>query len=396
MRHIRVRIGGPDQSTDHTDNIWICSGHDIILDHVSTAWSADEALSASREIQNITVQYTFMFEPLNAHNHGLGSIIGGGMTTNYSWHHNTYASCKGRNPRFSSEPPDPGFNLDFRNNVIYNWGHDLGETGAEEEVDVNIINNYYIKGADSTATWILIGKGSIPVYQSGNLYDSNLNGVTDGTDLGWDIFTGDIVKLSTPIDMPPLTTDSAGDAYLKNLALGGATPWNRDSTDKRIVAGIHDQTNKIINAIDDVGGWPTLVSGPSPEDSDSDGMPDFWELAMGLDPSNPADRKNKDAIGYTMLEGYLNWLADGHAVCDHNGSVDVDLRKLNGGLTFLKYTVVSGNNGTVTLQSDGYTARFTAIPNYSGLADFTYSATDPANGFKFGPISVGVLITHAP
>ena len=44
---------------------------------------------------------------------------------------------------------------------------------------------------------------------------------------------------------------------------------------------------------------------------------------MGLNPSNAADRNNTDSSGYTMLENYLNWLSDGHAVADRNGSVDV-------------------------------------------------------------------------
>lgn len=42
-------------------------------------------------------------------------------------------------------------------------------------------------------------------------------------------------------------------------------------------------------------------------DTDGDGMPDKWELANGLDPSNADDRNNIDPVsGYTMLEVYLN------------------------------------------------------------------------------------------
>jgi hypothetical protein len=177
------------------------------------------------------------------------------------------------------------------------------------------------------------------------------------------------------------------------LALGGATPWNRDTSDNRVIDTVISETGAIINEVSDIGGFPPMESAPPPEDSDNDGMPDFWERAMGLDPSDPADRKNKDTTGYTMPEGYLNWLADGHAVCDRNGSVDVNLQTLNGGLTFLNYTVASGSNGTVTLPGDGHTARFTAASDYSGLADFTYTAADPATGFSFGPVKVGVLIT---
>jgi len=46
-------------------------------------------------------------------------------------------------------------------------------------------------------------------------------------------------------------------------------------------------------------------------DSDGDGMPDAYEVAKGLDKSNPADGNALLANGYTQLEAYLNGLADG-------------------------------------------------------------------------------------
>ena len=159
-----------------------------------------------------------------------------------------------------------------------------------------------------------------------------------------------------------------------------------------MVGTVRTQTGKIINSQDEVGGYPTLNSEPAPADADSDGMPDFWEQAMGLNPNNAADRNNTDSTGYTMLENYLNWLADGHAVADRNGSVDVDLQALNGGLDNLKFTVASGSNGSVTLLGDGHTARFTPAAGHVGLANFSYSVSDSATGFGFGPVSVGVLV----
>ncbi|SMF49046.1 Pectate lyase [Alteromonadaceae bacterium Bs31] len=393
MRHVRVRLGLGAQGDDETDNIWVSNGKGIILDHISTAWSADESLSASRDIEDVTVQYSYMFEPLNAAGHAFGSIIGGGLTTNYSWHHNLYAHNTSRNPRPSSDSPDPGFNLDLVNNVFYNWGKRIGYNGSDDILSINWVNNYYIAGPDSTDKPIMdAASGNTRIYQTGNLYDGNKNGAVDGIDKGWDGGYGKATRLDKPLDVPPVTIDSPGDAYLKMLALGGATPWNRDPVDKRVVDTVHKQSGRIIDTPDDVGGYPTLALGTPPTDSDNDGMPDFWESAMGLNPENAADRKVKDAVGYTMLETYINWLADGHAVSDRNSYVYVDLRELNGGLTFLNYSVSAGSHGTAYLEADGYTVRFTPETNYSGLADFTYSATDPANGFTFGPIKVGVLV----
>ena len=42
-------------------------------------------------------------------------------------------------------------------------------------------------------------------------------------------------------------------------------------------------------------------------DQDHDGMPDVWEKAHKLNPTDPADRNgDRDGDGYTNLEEYLN------------------------------------------------------------------------------------------
>lgn len=91
----------------------------------------------------------------------------------------------------------------------------------------------------------------------------------------------------------------------------GCTKPNRDAYDKRIIEEVRSGTakfgkNGIIQSQSEVGGWPTLASGPAPADSDHDGMPDDWETANGLDPKNASDGNQKWGPGYTMLEKYLN------------------------------------------------------------------------------------------
>ncbi len=372
--------------------MWISSGRNIIIDHVSGSWGSDEVISASRDVQNLTVQNTIISEALNRAGHAFGSIIASAHDTTYSWHHNLWANNVSRNPRPGTDAPDPGFRLDLRNNVFSNWGYAAGYSGSDDgPIELNYINNYLVAGPNSTATCAMESGGSLRTYQSGNMIDLNKNGRVDGSNTGWGMFCGNHVRQSSEWPVPSVTTDSAGTAYARVLAQGGAMPWRRDAVDKRIVDSVRQQNGRIINNVSDVGGWPTLVSAPAPTDTDSDGMPDYWEHALGLNPSNAADRNNTDATGYTMLEKYLNWLADGHATVDRNGSVDVDLRTLNGGLA-LNFTVASGSNGTVTLLGDGRTARFTPAANHSGLANFTYTATDPASGLGFGPVSVGVLV----
>ncbi|GFE87752.1 immunoglobulin domain-containing protein [Steroidobacter agaridevorans] len=389
VRHLRVRPG----SSAAIDGMWISSGRNIIIDHVSASWGSDEVLSASRDVRDLTVQHSYITEALNPAGHAFGSIIASQHSTIYSWHHNLWAHNLSRNPRPGTDPPNAGFRLDLRNNVFYNWGDRIGYSGPDDAtIELNYIGNYLIAGPSSNSTCAMDSGGSLRTYQSGNLIDLNKNGLVDGTDTGWSMFCGSHARQSTAFDVPPVASDSAGSAYLRVLTQGGAMPWRRDAVDRRIASTIRQQTGQIINNPSQVGGWPTLASEAAPADADSDGMPDFWEAALGLNSSNAADRNDTDASGYTMLEKYLNWLADGHAVCNRNGSVDVDLASLNGGLTGLAFSVASDNNGTVTLLGDGRTARFTAAPNASGLASFTYNVTEPASGLSFGPVQVGVLV----
>lgn len=251
------------------------------------------------------------------------------------------------------------------------------------------------------------------IYQSGNLIDANKNGALDGVNTGWGMFTGTYTQRATEFEVPAMPTDSAGIAYQRVLAQSGAMPWRRDAMDQRIVRNVRQQAGQIVDFVNDttfagdyitntingtnfvgVNPWPTLASVTAPVDTDNDGMPDYWELATGSNPNLASDRNITNVFtGYTKLEDYLNWLADPHALCSRNGIVDFDLRAANGGASNLTFTVANGTNGAVTLLGDGSTARFIAANDFSGLANFTYTATDPANGLSFGPANVGVLVT---
>jgi len=57
---------------------------------------------------------------------------------------------------------------------------------------------------------------------------------------------------------------------------------------------------------------PSYAAGTACVDTDSDGMPDTWELLYGLNPQNSSDNTlDTDSDGYTNLEEYLNGTAPG-------------------------------------------------------------------------------------
>ncbi|MHC1702953.1 MAG: hypothetical protein AB9846_03495 [Tenuifilaceae bacterium] len=325
IRFIRVRLGDSlhdKGSLQGKDAISIAEGENIIIDHCSASWSLDEILSASTKtptLNNVTVQWCFITEGLNPDNHGYGSLIRGTGGAKYSFLNNLYANNKGRNPRpgnydVNSHDKDPeGFLLDFRNNVLYNWGG--GHAGYNNDkisiTKLNYVNNYLVPGADSENNGIAYSTGSPfdKSYFSGNYFNENC------PDNQWSLvnfrsnWTDEQIKTykqTKPFETGPVKTDDAITAYERVLKTGGATLPKRDAVDIRIVKDVRNRSGKIIKSQEEVGGWPKLISAPAPIDSDNDGMTDEWENNNNLDKENPEDRNTIGSDGFTMLEIYLN------------------------------------------------------------------------------------------
>lgn len=347
VRHMRFRMGDRNQlKTDASGNPVDGSGSDdafgnlgnknLIIDHCSVSWSSDEAMTIYRG-DSVTIQWNFITEPLNYsyhwetgdadfERHGYGGIWG---SQHGSFHHNLFAHCQSRNPRFagSSTYPAGAFETcDFHNNVIYNWG--LYTVYGGEGGRYNLVNNYYkygpstgnntkyrIVNIDSNAT-LAYAK----YYLSGNYVDGSPNNTANNW-LGVQMKSGKLSdtgrsKVSTPWALPPLNTEPALDAFNSVLDKAGAVLPKRDTLDDRIVNNVRNRTGRIIDVqggfphgtpyANTANAWPALDSLAAPVDTDHDGMPDFWELARNLDPNNPADRNVYSSTGYTCLEDYLN------------------------------------------------------------------------------------------
>ena len=150
IRYIRVRLG--DEAGDFPDAITSRYTKNLILDHVSASWSIDETMTIYHG-ENVTVQWCIVSESLYESNHQKGNHGYGGIWgSNYStYHHNLIASHSNRNPRFASGAG----NVDYRNNVVYNWGY-ASTYGAENfQVanperfhfsNINMVANYYKPG----------------------------------------------------------------------------------------------------------------------------------------------------------------------------------------------------------------------------------------------------------
>jgi pectate lyase len=264
VRYLRVRLGDGKYgvgSKQGKDAISISVGKDIIVDHCSASWSLDEILSASASkptLTNVTVQWCFITEGLNPDNHGFGSLIRGTGGAKYSYLHNLYANNRGRNPRpgnYDSNPheKDPkGLLLDFRNNVIYNWGGDHAGYNADSisVTRLNYVGNYLIPGIDSKNNGIAYSTGS-PYnrsYFSGNYYNGKL------PENQWSLvkfrksWTDEEIsayKQTNPFEAGLVKKEDAKSAYQRVLETGGAILPKRDIVDTRIVNDVRNRTGKI-------------------------------------------------------------------------------------------------------------------------------------------------------
>ncbi len=320
VRYLRCRLG---EQGDGGDAISIGRGRNIVVDHCSASWSKDEVLSASTKLPtltDVTVQWCFITEALNPKDHGYGSLIRGTGGARYSFLHNLYAHNRGRNPRpgnYDSNPHDKdpdGLLLDFRNNVIYNWGGGHAGYNADKEsvTRLNYVGNSLVPGPDSRDNGIAYSTGSSHnrAFFDDTMYDGRR--ITDDWsvvrfDPDWDRETIRRYKQDKPFEAGPVLTESPREAHERVLATGGASLPRRDAVDRRVVGSVREKTGGIIDHPSEVGGWPELKGAKAPADADRDGMPDAWEAAHGLDPADGGDHAaDPDEDGYTNLEECLN------------------------------------------------------------------------------------------
>jgi pectate lyase len=339
VRYIRFRLGDKFQRGEMLNG----NGGDdafggnrrknIIIDHCSMSWSNDEVFSIYGG-DSTTIQWNLIAEPLNYsyhyetgdkdfENHGYGGIWGGKHTTA---HHNLFAHCVSRNPRFNGARLGAEDELvDFSNNVIYNWQHNSvygGEGGK-----YNMVNNYYRPGpmTHSRVQERIVNptkneqRSFGKFFVNGNIVEGSKK-VTQNNLLGVHMEASNQDKMNTitsqPFEVIAIPNENAAEAFLKVLDKVGAS-FKRDTLDQRIIEDVIKRRGKIIDV---QGGfphgtpfeqtliaWPTLKMGTVLVDSDQDGIPDVWEMAQGLDPKNALDAQHFNLLKeYSNLEVYIN------------------------------------------------------------------------------------------
>jgi len=330
VRYLRVRLGdenkpagsGPDCITvDYCDH--------IILDHLSLSWGID-GNGDFRGLKHATLQWLIFSEALHDSLHGKGPH---GMCSSFrdtqgpaTMHHNIYASSRQRHPTINGGSDV----VEFCNNLDYNWenGHNL--SGDK----FNLIGNYYKAGPSMRAGFrpIQLKTGKTPPTSKGYFSGNHFEGLPEeynkdnysamdfkASGLGfthahsYQDTTREKFEVSERFDAGKykLTEiESAKDAYESCLKYSGCSLL-RDTVDERFIKTITDNSGKIIDSQNDVGGWDPYppIHRPDNWDTDGDGMPDAWERTVGFDPDDAADgNEDRNSDGYTNVEEYLNSL----------------------------------------------------------------------------------------
>lgn len=316
IRYIRVRVG----DRYRLDSDGVGGGRygqkNVILDHLSVSWSIDECLSIYKT-ENLTVQWCLVTHSLNTSvhtkgSHGFGGIWGGYKAT---FHHNLLANHASRNPRFSSV--DGTKWVDYRNNVVYNWGFKTAYGGGHH-AEINIVNNYYKPGLASLHHRLLdvAEDGTGRYYVAGNMMAGD-DAVTRDNHSAVTDCVGECTSclVDFPFPSEPIHEDTPAVAYQRILESVGCS-FSQDSYDREVLRQVREGIgtfgiNGIINSQEDVGGWPVLNAEKALIDSDGDGMPDVWESKHGLNPKSASDASAYTLDeNYTNIEIYLNSLAD--------------------------------------------------------------------------------------
>lgn len=355
VRFIRCRMG--DEKKTEDDALQILNRDNpyekIIVDHCSISWCTDECASFYG-MKDFTFSWNYVTESLrnSVHEkgaHGYGGIWGG---ENASYHHNLLAHHDSRNPRidhdYVSKQKGP---VSIYNNVVYNWSGNTcygGESSSNNGQDYrkyNFYNNYYKPGpaTPSSHIWLLqpttscsnCGGTILPghFYMDGNVMHGKTDVTSDNWKAGKSSPTGVYIaasEVSKIKETAPYTwgvsgsVHSAQDAFNAVLDYAGAS-FSRDAIDTRIAdetkngkytyTGSNGSKNGLIDTQGDVGGWPEYVATDDEmdlvRDSDSDGMPNWFEEEFGLGKSDASDA-GKYSLDpkkrYTNLEMYLHYL----------------------------------------------------------------------------------------
>nr|WP_298122305.1 hypothetical protein [uncultured Pseudoxanthomonas sp.] len=292
IRHIRVRPGDgglPKRSGDIDAITTVRGAHDVIVDHCSLTWATDENLSASstrfhgeneaewmaNASRRITYSNNIVGEGLANSIHAKGEHSKGSLIHDHVNEvlivGNLYAHNYERSPLFKG-----GARGQVINNLIYNPGQRaihynliaeewLGHPYSKGEM---VVRGNVMRAGKSTeplAFLMIGGSGDLDLYAQDNLVVDRIGNKSiqeTGSYTTAPVILNRVKNApALPFGVTLLPTGKVQDAIIENV---GATPWNRDLIDRRIVADVIEGRGEIIDSQDQVGGYPQYKEARKP------------------------------------------------------------------------------------------------------------------------------------
>ncbi|MBS1209616.1 MAG: pectate lyase [Proteobacteria bacterium] len=287
MQHIRFRMGdaGLPRYTDPAftkgwDVDVTTNGpqaYNIVIDHCSFAWGVDENMSISGPrydgpggtSHRVTLSNNIIAEGLMVSVHSKKEPHSKGTLIHDNVHDaavigNLYAHNDDRNPMFKG-----GATGVVVNNLIYDPGRiaisagaAMGEWAGREPPApprIAVVGNHLIGGASTRLRAFIVanisrtfGEGPAEAYSVDNLLE--FPGKTPPPEFGPLVSRLD----AAPVWPADLVAQPASAVREVVLSQAGARPLERDAVDARIVAGVRENSGRIIDSQEEVGGYPPV------------------------------------------------------------------------------------------------------------------------------------------
>jgi hypothetical protein len=296
IRHIKWRTGSPGPNCQNDWDAITLNGNDsavynVWVDHYDLQWGPDiGAMAILANCEDVTISWCILGEGLyyshheegdwnsntnagncpkareNGHSKGFNvttqRVVNGTPVrpTRITVHHNLIVTSDDRMPQLQS-----AVNIDFVNNVIFNWGKNAG-MGAPRSL--NLVKNYWRAGNRSTRTTCWYGNTSSnetavaanSVYEEGNFLDPRPGG--PALTMRGAPNNQYVAQRFEPYSMT--SEETAQQAYASVLAGAGARLPVVDSVTQRILDDVTNRVNREfwvgedMNPADRRISWPNL------------------------------------------------------------------------------------------------------------------------------------------
>ncbi|WP_152449187.1 MULTISPECIES: polysaccharide lyase family 1 protein [unclassified Roseivivax] len=310
IRHLKLRPGPSPEPSPTVDAITVENAQRVFLGNLSMAFATDETFNihvSGATASDITLADSILAYSLDRSNHPEGRHSKGALICSDEGQgnrcgritllRNLFAHHRDRSPDVKATDIGP---VEVINNVFYNSISQFGEFyDLLGNADIAYLGNLALAGKST----IQKTPEAVQVFEWTDgatvrlLASDNLAGVAKGCDrrnvqvLDRAAESALVAPPGWPVSVTPMPASEVLNAVLARAGDRIQGRRTADALDARVIKGVRNCRGKVINRVDQVGGWPVLAPADPAEtrDSDNDGLPDLWEETRAALDSARAD-----------------------------------------------------------------------------------------------------------